>query len=315
MAQSNQSPGSIKGVTPLAYTGTVPNMVFNTRRPTARDVLGIELGTWWIILKKKSGAAASDPTREVWILVGNSQQAASWKKMNGGSGPTEEQSIKVTVIDAIGAGLFTFDPGMYQVQVECVGGGGGGIGLAELTGFDVSFTGCGGGAYCKKMFTSLAVGNSQSYVVGAGGSGAIAPMTAFLIGSNGVATTFGSFLVAGGGLATLEGQPGGNPYAGGVATGGDINISGETGSPSVVTGVGGKGGSSGSSLGWGGNPCNGVVLLAPGVYAIIDGVAGLPYGGGASNAAIDSLGGIGNSPRLNGKNGGSGVIIITEYLS
>lgn len=80
MAQSNQSPGSLRGVTPLAYAGSTPNMVFNTRRPTTRDVFNFELGTWWIIPKKSSNDTNIN-AREIWVLVANYEQSAQWERI------------------------------------------------------------------------------------------------------------------------------------------------------------------------------------------------------------------------------------------
>lgn len=297
MAQSNQSPGSLRGVTPLAYAGSTPNMVFNTRRPTARDVFNFELGTWWIIPKKKSGASASDPTREVWILVGNARQTANWKKLHGGAGPTEDSSVKVTVLSTPGSGTFTFDPSMHQVQVECVGGGGGASGARSVVPPNVAASSGGGsGGYVKKLFNSSTVGASQSYVVGSGG----------LSGVSGTNTTFGSFLVGGGGNTSADEMNfpviGGN---GGIATGGDINIPGSQGGTSSAfhpaggeTAVSGVGGS--NMYGSGGQ---GVVIGSN------DGNPGIGYGSGGGGACN-----FGGAPTLGG-NGANGVIIITEYLS
>lgn len=300
MALSNQSPGALKGVTPLAYAGTTPNMVFNTRRPTSKDVFNFELGTWWIIPKKKSGAAASDPTREVWILVGNAQQTASWKKLRGGAGPAEDSSVKVTVLSTPGSGTFTFDPSMDQVQVECQGGGSGGGGN---TGTDTVYSGSSGG-YCKKLFTASVVGSSQNYVVGSGGSGSIGAAQP----GNGTITTFGSFLSAGGGTSGFaSGGPGNVIPLGGTATGGDINIGGQPGQyfeQGASSNFGSPDGMD-SALGIGGG--FGLYYQVP-APTFFNGGNGSGYGSGGGC-------GYANGANATGGNGAPGVIIITEYLS
>lgn len=317
MAQSNQSPGGLRGVTPLAYAGTTPNMVFNTRRPTARDVFNFELGTWWIIPKKKSNAPAIDRTREVWILVGNSQQTASWKRLHGGGGPSGESHVIVTVYSTPGAGTHTFQPDLVDVLVECVGGGGGsaGIYIQAMTDSEFAGNGGGGGSYVSKLFTSLEVGESKSFVVGSGGIGGIVLNPTLLVqlfpGGNGNATTFGSFITAGAG-----GGSGMAIGSGGSATGGDINVYGSDGGsalafslvfPEVIL-IPANGGLSGKAMGPGGVY---IGQLGPQPNTGLP-VIGKPYGGGASGGkAITRSSG---EVRMNGAAGASGVIIFTEYL-
>lgn len=304
MAQSNQSPGSLRGVTPLAYAGTTPNMVFNTRRPTIRDVFNFEIGTWWIIPKKKSNAAISDPTREVWILVGNAQQVASWKKLHGGAGPTQDMSIKITVLDTPGSGTFTFDPSMHQVQVECVGGGG-----ASKSSESYAFGAGAGGGYCKKLFTASEIGTSQPFFIGSGGVPNV--ITPPFNGNPGESTTFGSpaLLTAGGGSGGI--YISGSGASGGIASGGDVNINGQDGQINGSTEVGSVTivnvpGGGNSFMGMGG----GCQKSDIGVGPDFTGLPGKLYGGGGG-CPVGSSG----VPVHAGGMGAQGVIIITEYVS
>lgn len=312
-----QLSGKITGANPLAYVGSTPNMVFNTRRPTTQDFYGFELGCWWLIPKSTNGSVLSE---EMWVLVGLDNHVATWKRLRSGGGPTEEASVKVTVYDTPGSGIHTFDNNMVDVQVECVGGGGGspGFGFNNLpNGNSEAFPGAGGGAYCRKLYTSSEMGSSQPYTVGNGGAGGVAEIPSIAsfqryFGDDGGDTTFGASLTlitAGGGdNASLSTT---NP--GGVATGGDINLSGGSGgiiSFNSTNTVSGSGGNSGGGMGFGGNVGSATVST---VLGFLNSVPGENYGGGAVCpygvvAAANATG------TIDGAAGGSGIIIITEYL-
>ena len=199
MSFRRQSLGKINGLNPLIYTGGMPNVVIDTRRPTTKDYIGYEIGTQWIIPKKSASASASDPSQEFWFLVSKRENVGVWKRLRGGGNPTSTLSVNIIVLDTPGAGTYTPSEGMTECIVECVGGGGGGIGVkANYVSGTNGYSGSGGGGYCKKLFTALDIGLSQSYIVGAGGSGGIASLVDNLTaGNDGGDTTFGSFLVAG----------------------------------------------------------------------------------------------------------------------
>lgn len=279
----------LTGVSPLAYMGVRPSTpaqeVLNTRRPTVNDFKGFELGDWWIVPKKSPSAPASDPTREVWVLMAVREGVADWKKLGGGSGP---------------------------VQVEVIGAGGGGgcayNGPLTPVGPPSNSVAGNGGSYCKSLYTNTEVGSSQVLIVGAGGSGGLGstyPGNA-ANGADGGSSSFGSLMSAGGGYHGAAGGGNGdslaiywsNNFTPGVATGGNIiNIIGsaaEFGQQTInfvqqgassFYGIGGFGGRLSASLG------NGFGSSASGVTNNID------------NSTIDGL------------PGQPGLVIITEYVS
>ena len=158
------------------------------------------------------------------------------------------------------SGTWTKDAGLKYIIVEGVGGGGG---------CDDDDNGAGsGGGYFRKLILASALGSTETVTIGAAGT------SAALVGSatNGGNTSFGSHCTGNGG--TKQGG------AGGTATGGDINITGEVG----------QGGSSGT----GGNySYGGASMLGKG------GATPSGYGSGASSA--------------NGAK--AGIVIVTEYYS
>jgi hypothetical protein len=201
------------------------------------------------------------------------------------------------------SGTWTRPSGCRAIFVECLGGGAGGGGSYTTTAGQTSPTSGGGaGTYCEKLITAPSA--SETVTVGAGGGGgAIAT-----IGSNGGTSSFGAILSAPGGgggntAAPSTGVRNVNPDANNyVATGGDINQSGQPGSSgfsSPTPCVSGQGGS--TKYGGGGR------MLASSSTALAGAVA-MAYGaggGGAVNAATGT-GTVGGS-------GASGIIIVWEY--
>lgn len=119
-----------------------------------------------------------------------------------------------------GSGTFVVPAYVYKLKVTCIGGGGGAGGA--------NYGGGGGGAGCIKVFT-VTPGASYTYFVGAGGSA----------GANGQDTTFtgtGVSMTAGKGFAGAYVNGG----AGGTATGGDLNISGQSGGNGTLDPYGGS---------------------------------------------------------------------------
>ena len=225
-------------------------------------------------------------------------------------------TVKTTVFITGTAATFTPQTGMVYAEVWCTGQGGGGGG-SRASDASSAGTGSGGGAggTAYILYTAAEMGANATYTVGtaagAGGSN---------IGGNGTAGSNSTFDPAGTG-ATLTGTGGGlgtgvdnatpalstrDGGAGGVPTGGLINLTGGAGggagSNSIVTVAAVSGGGGGSYWGGGG----GIVTSASTAKA---GVAGAAYGsGGSGSASINSSGG------AVGGNGAVGVIVIKEYI-
>lgn len=309
---------------PLAYTGSGPNMALSNRRPGQNDI-NYPLGFWWVIPVKPTGAASTDPSEEVWVLMSVAQGTGVWKRLRGGGGPnppTTNSTINRIIFSTPGSFTYTPTSGMTQCYVECVGGGGGTSGLCSTLTTTVLaiMGGAGGGGYCAKLFTSLQIGSSQSLTVGSGGAGGAGPSSGSCSGSTstpqnpgqaGSASTFGSFLTAnGGGNNTIINDSGNQPAGpgvGGTATGGDVNLSGQNGSwfqGGIGLAISGNGGNSGLY----GN--GGYGITSNGNYLNQTSNNGTGFGGGGSGVMGNNT----SSASYNGANGANGVVIITEYL-
>lgn len=195
-----------------------------------------------------------------------------------------------------GSGTYTPTAGMKKVLVICVGGGGGGAGGLNT---DSAGGGGGGGATAVKLFTAADIGASQAYAVGAASAAAGAGNTSGLGTANallqatggGAGTAGATFSVVG---VTVAGG------AGGTATGGDLNISGQRGGRGVIfsgaDGLGGKGGN--SVFGKGG---------APGGTNVAGG-NGSAYGGGGAGGHASA------TADRDGGTGAAGVIYFIEFI-
>lgn len=172
---------------------------------------------------------------------------------------------------------------LYAVVESQGAGAGGASGRADGGG--------GAGGYSKKVIAKTAMGSYEIIIIGVGGAA----------NTNGGNTSFGSILTTNGGVTSSTAFPGGGN--GGTATGGDLNVNGQSGNPAAMqnddsandSGIGGQGGD--SMLGRGGK----------GGYVSAGGAAS-GYGaggGGAGNYDSDQTGGVGTQ----------GVIIITEHFN
>lgn len=312
MFNGRQSPGGINGSNPLIYQGSTPNMVTINRRPTVQDGFSWPIGMWWIIPIDTTFA-----TGEVWTLVSKSEGINTWKKLRGGGGPTPPGnivSINKIFLTTPGAGTYTPTTGMSECYVECVGAGGGGAGYANAGANNRFMAGGAGGGYCAKLFTASQIGASQSYVVGAGGSGGAAPAPGsgtVVAGSAGVSTTFGSFLTASGGSGANTSLSG--VVSGGSGTGGSINISG--GSNGVAVLLGNAGSFEQSATGVGGNSMYGIgggaitTDSGGGLGSSVIGLSGTGYGSGCGGSLAAFAPSV-----VAGQSGQGGIIIITEYI-
>jgi hypothetical protein len=183
-------------------------------------------------------------------------------------------------------GTFTIPPGITKLKVIVQGAGGSGAGSNGTT---YGSGGAAGGSAIKYL-SGLTPGNTLVVTVGLGGvggtgAGATGGASSVASGTQTITT-----ITAGGGVGggtASSGALGGG--AGGGATGGDINMPGNYGGTTWVTGVGAEGANSN----FGGKPtASGGASIAATSYG-----AG---GGGAGNSAGSQ----------NGGNGFAGIVIF-----
>lgn len=194
------------------------------------------------------------------------------------------------------------------VEVQAGGGGGGGTASTGTHGFAAAAGGAGGG-YSRKLIDATALGATETVTVGSGGAGGLLGANT---GQTGGTSSFGSHCQALGGeggegcvnLTTSQWILSG---LGGSASGGDINIPGESGEPGMNLAYGdvaldeflfqgGRGGA--SQLG---RHDRRNKLTA-------DGSDGSGYGSGGGGGA-SSAGGAGRV----GGDGAPGAVIVWEY--
>lgn len=215
------------------------------------------------------------------------------------SGPTFVSSIiqqipavapVANVFFGAGAGSYTVPAGVYNIDVELIGGGAGGSsGTASGT---YSAGGGGGSGGSARGALAVTPGQVINYVVGAGGAGAPSVNG---YGSSGTSTTFGTSLTAPGAQVGTTGgyNVGSGQLGGAVGIGGYLNLKGSAGGDGAPSGaIGGNGG--GTAYGTGGRA------------GIPNGESASAYGSGGGGAYN---GGTGTTPGAGGR-GADGVIII-----
>lgn len=302
--QQNSSPRNSSDV--LGYTGSLPNVLIKDRRPNYGDFEYI-LGTFWIIPEVDMNDEA-----EVWILVGKFNNRAEWKRVFDTNAVDGNQLIKYTVLNTPGAGTFNFDSRMISAKIEVVGGGGSSPTLTSLYAGSILYTYPGAaGGYSLGVFNRSVLGNSQPYVIGAGGQANMTPGNHD--GQKGGTTTFGSpvLLQATGGEASEAVViPRFTPAViGGEGSGGQINQVGGGMLPysNIITG-----GTPQTHIfySYGGNSFYGGDTASRG-YDGEDGyaVAGVNGSGASGVTVINAAGRV-----AYGANGGDGLIIVTQYL-
>jgi hypothetical protein len=232
-------------------------------------------GTNYVEVTNTSGVAETDKTVGTGFVARTTAVAGTY---------TKSVNLKYAVVELIGAG--------GGATGSPTTGGGGGSGSAS---------GAGGGSYSKKTIQSSSLATNEYLFVAPTSTGSSTT------GQNGLSTRFGvvsatSIVVAGGGLSgSASGVESG---AGGTATGGDLNIPGDSGGGgSTVT-------SSGGSTGFGGGTFYGGITKPPPTGTTVAGVAGSNYGSGGSGGYVNGN----NQTAQTGGNGAQGVVIITEYF-
>lgn len=259
----------------------------------------IGMGTATTVLH---GNAAGAPTYGPVDLAADVSGNLPVGNLNSGTGATAlsfwrgDGSWAVPKITSVAVQTFTSDgtytpaAGMVSCLVICVGGGGAG---GDATATDAVGGGGGGGGTAIKLFDAATVGASQSVTVAAASTGA------------GNSSSFGGLMSASGGDvgATVTGTTVGLNCAGGaggVGSGGDLNINGAPGGRGIIFSTNnGNGGAGGSSCFGGGGSESG--SNAAGGTGTDYGSGG---GGGHASTATDRLGG----------DGAAGVVYIIEYI-
>lgn len=237
-------------------------------------------------------AALADFSSYGRSLVDDADAAAARATLSIPSGFSGGLLRQVTVFTS--NGTWTKQSWTKAVYAGVVGSGAGGGGGATTTG--AAGGGGGAGGTALKLIQAASLGSTESVTVGVAASGGTSGAT----GANGFSSSFGSHCSATGGTAG-QGVTDVTTIAlggdGGIGSGGDINIRGGSGAPSVAPNTTGRvGGNGGSSTHGGGG--------APGLNA---GGAGGQFGGGGAGgrrtASTDGPGG----------NGAAGVVIVMEY--
>jgi hypothetical protein len=258
-------------------------------------VPGYVIGTNWsaggwnhqIVTSLTSNTATSVP---VWYRYGGGAVWSAWVRLSWLQTEQDQryrQTRDLVAYQSAGSYTFTVPANVSAVLVEVVGGGGGGAGA--LVGL-ASGGGGGAGGYASGWVSGLAVGQTFTVIVGAGGAGGAGTNGA--VGGAGGTSSFGALMSAtgGGGGGTLgSAAPGGN---GGVGAGGQIQRAGGygvDGKSNAAVGISGAmaidGGAGGpSAFGGGGRAgtLGGVAGQAPGSGG---GAAYLNTGNGGAGAA------------------------------
>lgn len=197
-------------------------------------------------------------------------------------------SSSIETYTSVGTTTWNKPAGLEYIVVEVQGGGAGGGYKARGGG--------GGGGYAKKLIPASQLSSTESIVVGSGTSGAPNGSNSVTASSSRFTITTGTDVVANGGGGVTSDAGG----AGGTATGGDINITGQlggTGSDNAASGGDSVLGHGGPSVGYNESGSSGAQT----------GAAASGYGGGGGGARQ------GNTTPSGG-DGADGVVIIQAFF-
>lgn len=195
----------------------------------------------------------------------------------------------ITFSSKVASATYTTPGNVLSLKVTLVGGGGSGGGGNVVITNNVGGGGGGGASTCIVYITSPAA--SYPYVIGTGGSGPASATN----GNVGLPSYFNAqtYIAGGGAAGTYSGGGGAPGGIGGVASGATLNINGNPGGWSGITGTTNAGGNGGStSLGGGGAGATNAA-----------GSAGSNYGGGGGGGSAVNGGGA----------GANGLLLVEEY--
>ena len=211
-------------------------------------------------------------------------------------GEVEERFVpKVTVYTA--SGTHSFSPTTKAVRIQVWGAGGGGRNTDAGT--PRSGPGGGAGGYAEKILDELPSGDATITVGAAGAAGSSGGNSTYADGTTTVTGNGGSSGVA------VASSAAANPSNGGTATGGDLNITGGLGEPTIASAL--------CKAGDGGLPPMGVGRpgigfsdnAGIGVYTFMTAGGYCAGGAGANNN--------GSAAARTAGMGAPGLVIITEY--
>ena len=213
----------------------------------------------------------------------------AWKALASASGSSTAPTLHRQVFTSSGTFTAPADATASTVyKVTAVGGGGAGTQSA-----DGGTLGGAGGATCIKWVSGIQPSATVSVTVGAGGAG---PATYSGVPGNGAPSNFGAYCSAGGGGGAYVLNGGSDyPGVGGVSTGGDINIQGQSGNYNFA---------GSSTMGAGGTG------LSADPYSSGNRVAASGYGGGG--LVTTAGGGIWGGGTVSGP--GTAGIVIVEWV-
>jgi hypothetical protein len=253
-------------------TGTLPNTAGGTGQSSAFTQGGIVYGSTTTAMATSAVGTAGQK------LVSAGTGAPTWTSNTG----------TATVVVTGTAATYTIPTGCTLVKVTAIGpGGNGGAASAARA------TGGSGGGVAIKWLTGVTPGNTLTYTVGtasgtnttvSSGTQTISTITASS-GANGTTTAYAASLTTG--------------PTGGTATGGDINITGQSGGTSY-------GSSTTTSTNYSGQGGSAAILSQGGPLVALNtnaGIAGTGYGAGGGGA-------LGNTTAANGT---TGAIIFEAF--
>ncbi len=214
--------------------------------------------------------AIQEELMAVILAAGITPDKANWAQLLAAIRTLARGGISVIT----GSGNFTVPTGITVLDVELWGGGAG-----SFAAYSGMWSGGGAaGGYARKRISGLTPGQVIAVTIGGGGTAGITPGVSWP-GAGGT-TSFGAWFSATGGSLNGLANPTTNVNfgggAGGIGSGGDVNIRGSSGSPGITNwpGMGGAapgGGSMGSGT---------------------TGVAGIFPGGGAAGAGFTNNDGV-----------------------
>jgi len=254
-----------------------------------------------VTIQSSTGSNATIPSAS--ITQAGVISAADQARLNAVSSST----VAVNLIVMLTSGIYTVPPSLRSLKLTVIGAGSGGghVNTANSTGNGHSG---GGGATAILIDQSVVEGDTITMVVGQGGvSGDGRPNAFSTLGGESSAIGSGINMIATGGTSAGGSVIGANFSVGGLggqATGGDINLSGQSGRTGVIDGdfipqsasIGGA-----SSVSHGGN------VIHPRMLASLPG-PGAGGGGGRLEGVFPNI------EEYLPQNGGDGLILIEEFF-
>ncbi len=200
------------------------------------------------------------------------------------TGPPTDNGVAISVTTFTASGTYTVPANATKLHIQVVGGGGGSAGYCESGG---------AGGYAEGVYT-VTPGQAYTVTVGGGGAG----VGYYAAAGRGGTSSFGTLITATGGYGANQNVSHGGGQ-GGVGTGGQVNLSGGTGSGHAnSTGVYSAPAWGGGSYFGGGGSTNREVGPLAGSFSAA------PGGGAAGSRDTDGS---------SGSAGASGIVIVYAF--